>query len=315
MKLHVYVLSGLMVISAVTCKKDSDTGPEPVKPPEISSFSPTEGAAGALISITGKNFIDVKGVTFNGVKAYFTLNGSNIDAVVPAASADGKITVQTATGSHTSTASFKVLVLQPGPTIKHLYPNNNPAQWPVMIDGENIDSITSIRFNNINAPIDTNFSGVVTTRVPAGISAGEVDVTVTSKNGTSNKLTFTVLAKAPDELTPPLKYMFKKKARYSPVVSNYWGNEFGKYGFQINTTNGFYYYDDIGNYYDMDIIPNLADKTIEAHVYRYSNFNYYDVYKGTYVESDDPNQLNPKRQRIIFVSPAGRQIVVGVDVQ
>jgi hypothetical protein len=32
-------------------------------------------------------------------------------------------------------------------------------------------------------------------------------------------------------------------------------------------------------------------------------------YSGTYVDSDDP-----KRQRIIFITEAGRQIVVGVSV-
>ena len=75
--------------------------------PTISSFSPTTGPAGTVVTIEGTNFIAPSAVRFNGLNASFTVNSTTqIVATVPVGVTTGPITVVTADGTATSSASF-----------------------------------------------------------------------------------------------------------------------------------------------------------------------------------------------------------------
>lgn len=79
--------------------------------PVVSTFSPSSGAAGAGVTISGSNFVGVSAVRFNGVSASFTVNSSGqITATVPAGAATGLITVVNGYGTGTSASPFTVLV-------------------------------------------------------------------------------------------------------------------------------------------------------------------------------------------------------------
>lgn len=82
-----------------------------VTAPTISGFSPSSGAVGASIIITGTSFINVTNVTFGGVQANtYTVNSSSqITATVPLGAVSGVISVTTATGSASSSSSFTVV--------------------------------------------------------------------------------------------------------------------------------------------------------------------------------------------------------------
>jgi endonuclease G len=78
-------------------------------PPGITSFSPTNGAAGTSVVITGLNFTSASAVTFNGTGAMFNVNSSTqITAVVPAFATSGQISVTTPGGTAISSGSFTV---------------------------------------------------------------------------------------------------------------------------------------------------------------------------------------------------------------
>lgn len=78
-------------------------------PPSIAGFSPTAGAAGTSVTVSGANLAGATAVAFNGVSAAFTVqSASQIAATVPAAATSGPITVTTPFGSATSAASFTV---------------------------------------------------------------------------------------------------------------------------------------------------------------------------------------------------------------
>ncbi len=80
-------------------------GPGPV----ITSFTPTFGAPGTAVTISGVNLTGATNVTFNGVAASFTIvEGTKLQATVPATATTGKIRVATPDGSSESTASFTV---------------------------------------------------------------------------------------------------------------------------------------------------------------------------------------------------------------
>ncbi|MDF2456430.1 MAG: hypothetical protein K0R51_2423, partial [Cytophagaceae bacterium] len=61
----------------------------------ISSFTPTSGPAGTVVTITGSNFYSVTGISFNGVSApTFTVNSATqITVTVPVGAETGKISV------------------------------------------------------------------------------------------------------------------------------------------------------------------------------------------------------------------------------
>ncbi|MGH7598389.1 MAG: InlB B-repeat-containing protein [bacterium] len=76
----------------------------------ISSFSPAQGPAGTLVTITGANFNGVSSVEFNGtVATSFTISSSTrITATVPVGATTGKISITKTTGTALSDNDFIV---------------------------------------------------------------------------------------------------------------------------------------------------------------------------------------------------------------
>lgn len=78
--------------------------------PVISSFTPTSGTGGALVILSGANFVNVSSVSFNGIAAAFTVDtAGQITATVPALATTGKISVVNAYGTGISEGDFTVL--------------------------------------------------------------------------------------------------------------------------------------------------------------------------------------------------------------
>ena len=76
--------------------------------PIITSISPSAGAPGAVVIITGANLDGVTAVSFNGTYAIFTVNGAGtqITATIPTGANSGPITVDTPQGNATSLIDF-----------------------------------------------------------------------------------------------------------------------------------------------------------------------------------------------------------------
>jgi hypothetical protein len=81
-----------------------------ILPPTISSFSPTSGVAGTVVTINGANFANAFGVTFNGVDAssFTVVSPTQAKATVPPGATTGKISVQTIAGIAVSAANFTI---------------------------------------------------------------------------------------------------------------------------------------------------------------------------------------------------------------
>ncbi|MBK8726358.1 MAG: tandem-95 repeat protein [Holophagaceae bacterium] len=78
--------------------------------PRITSFSPTSGPVGTVVTIAGLNFTGATAVTFNGISASFLLvSGTKIKATVPAGATTGPIAVTGPSGTGT-TGSVKFTV-------------------------------------------------------------------------------------------------------------------------------------------------------------------------------------------------------------
>jgi hypothetical protein len=104
-----------LLSSLAACSGGGDGGstPPPGNPPLISDFSPTSGAAGTEVTISGLLFAETaqgNTVLFNGATAtVLSASATSLVAVVPPGASTGKIRITTAGGSATSSADFTVL--------------------------------------------------------------------------------------------------------------------------------------------------------------------------------------------------------------
>lgn len=78
--------------------------------PQVLSFSPTSGAAGSSVTITGESLTGARAVSFGGVlaKAFIVDSNTQMTATVPAGAKSGVIAVATAGGRGQSKATFTV---------------------------------------------------------------------------------------------------------------------------------------------------------------------------------------------------------------
>lgn len=89
--------------------------------PAVSSFAPTHGAIGTVVTINGQSLTQTTGVTFGDVPAAFAVvSDSEITAMAPTGALTGSITVTTAGGVATAEGTFRVFKVTPA-TIKRRF--------------------------------------------------------------------------------------------------------------------------------------------------------------------------------------------------
>ncbi|MBG8554194.1 RCC1 domain-containing protein [Hymenobacter guriensis] len=151
--------------------------------PTLSSFTPTSGAAGTSVVITGTEFTNATAVRFNGVLAPgFVVNSdTQITVPVPAGNANGLISVTAPFGTATSTASFNVLL----PTLTAVSPFIGVPGSIVTLTGTNLTGTSSITFfgsagqRTVSTGFSVNAAGTQITGVlvPAGAQTGPITAT------------------------------------------------------------------------------------------------------------------------------------------
>ncbi|MBO9542339.1 IPT/TIG domain-containing protein [bacterium] len=168
--------------------------------PSVTSFNPTSGGAGTIVTLYGKGFNAVPGsttVTFNGVPANViyvaprldTPGQSRLAVICPPAFNTGKIEISTPVGTASTATNFTTNV----PTLSGLSIATGSVGNTVTITGTNFDLNASndiVRFNGMLAPVTAATATTLTCQVPVGASTG--NVVVTTNAGPSNGLQFTV---------------------------------------------------------------------------------------------------------------------------
>jgi hypothetical protein len=82
---------------------------QPPPPPTITGFDPSNGDAGASVTITGMNFTGTTSVRFNGVVASFAVpDDTSITTAVPSGATTGPISVTTPGGTAVSSSDFTI---------------------------------------------------------------------------------------------------------------------------------------------------------------------------------------------------------------
>ncbi len=162
--------------------------------PTITSLSPTGGAVGASVTITGTNFGATQGtsvVKFNGTTATPTSwSATSIVAPVPAGATTGNVTV-TVGGVASNGSAFTVV---PTATITSLSPTSGAVGASVTITGTNFGATQGtsvVKFNGTTATPTSWSATSIVAPVPAGATTGNVTVTVGGV--ASNGSPFTVM--------------------------------------------------------------------------------------------------------------------------
>src|SRR5581483_659354 len=153
-----------------------------VTTPSVSSFSPSIGPVGTLVTINGANLAGATGVSFGGVAAasFSVVSAVKMTATVPAGAATGPIAVANGAGTTVSAATFRVT-----PTISSFSPASGPVGTSVAIVGTGLTGVTGVRFNGAAATFTPASPTEVDAVVPTGARTGTISVTTPGGTATS----------------------------------------------------------------------------------------------------------------------------------
>jgi large repetitive protein len=159
--------------------------------PSVSGLNPSSGptAGGNTVTINGSNLGSATGVTFGGIAAsnIAIVNAGRITATTPAGSAGPVDVTVTTPGGTSPTGLSDQYTYIAAPTVSAVSPNSGPTTGGtnVTIIGTSFTGASGVRFGGAAATNVTVVSATsITATSPAG-SAGIVDVTVTTADGTS----------------------------------------------------------------------------------------------------------------------------------
>jgi hypothetical protein len=186
--------------------------------PTITSFTPTGGLAGTVVTVLGSNFTGATAVAFNGTAAagFNVVSATQLTATVAAGTTTGPITITTAAGTATSATPF---IVGAPPTVISFTPTSGPVGASVVITGTNFTGATQVKFNNTPAiAFAVNSATQITATVPAGATTGPIAVTTPVSTGVSAAV-FTVIQ-------PPTVTSFTPGAGQAGTVVQLTGTDF-----------------------------------------------------------------------------------------
>ncbi len=158
----------------------------PAPAPSVTGVSPTSGAAGTVVTITGTGFTGATGVSFGAPAAtgFTVVSDTEITATAPAGTGTVDITVTGPSGTSAAVAADKFTYPSPAPSVSGISPTSGAAGTVVTITGTGFAGATGVTFGPAAATSFTVVSDTqITATAPAG--TGTVDIVVTSPGGTS----------------------------------------------------------------------------------------------------------------------------------
>ena len=175
--------------------------------PVVTGLSATTGstAGGTPVTITGSNFMGVSQVFFGSLAAsgYVLNSPTSITAYSPAEAAGVvDVTVQTPSGVSAVSSADKFTFVIPPPVVASLNVTSGltTGGTTITLTGSNFAGATAVAFGNTAAAAFAVVNASTITAVTPAMSAGVVDVTVTTGGGTSSTSLgdqFTFLLPAP----------------------------------------------------------------------------------------------------------------------
>jgi hypothetical protein len=152
-----------------------------VPAPTVSSFAPSSGAVGTVVTVNGTNMASASAVSFGGVAtAPATVSATQVKAAVPAGARTGQVGVTNPGGTGSSVATFKVL-----PKLTSFAPASAPAGADVTIAGSGFTDVSTVKVNGVAASFTTDSDHQITATVPASATSGKLSVVTAGGAATS----------------------------------------------------------------------------------------------------------------------------------
>jgi hypothetical protein len=141
--------------------------------PTVTGFSPTSGAVGSVVTITGSNFTGATAVTLCYVHASYTVSSdTTIAAVVPPGACEGRWRVTSPDGIGVSDTTFAPAFQPPDPTITGFSPSSGAVGSTVTITGTDFTGTTSVSLCFVPTTYTINSDTSITAVVPSGACEG-----------------------------------------------------------------------------------------------------------------------------------------------
>jgi subtilase family serine protease len=145
--------------------------------PIISSFNPTSGSVGTVVTVTGSGFTSLTAASINGYPAAFTfMNDTTVTLTVPAGASTGPIHIKTAVGLAASSTNVIVLPTPSAPVIASFSPPAGPSGTVVTIMGSGFTGLTAVSLDGYPAAFTFVNDGDVTFTVPGGAGTGAIHI-------------------------------------------------------------------------------------------------------------------------------------------
>lgn len=199
-------------------------------PPTITSFSPTSGATGASVEITGAEFVNVTSVSVGGVSvaSFSVASDTRIVATLSAQATSGTVRVLTQQGQAISGSLFTVIVsLGPPPSILSFTPPSGEAGAEVFVSGQNLSTAGLVQFGGVTAASFRVISPtLIAAIVPQGATTGSVRITTPNGIATSVAVFRFVAPSGGGEGQTPIQRDSSVLARvYALTAGGAWFNE------------------------------------------------------------------------------------------
>jgi uncharacterized protein (TIGR03437 family) len=180
--------------------------------PAVTGVSPSSGAAGSAVAVSGSGFTGATAVTFNGTAATFSVvSDTQVNASVPSGATTGPVAVTTPAGTGTSPSSFTVTA---GPPSYYSLVRGDPtllAYW---------------RLGEASGTIATDATGAhngTYVNKPALGSPGAIAFdpnTAVTFNGTSQRVTLPPLPPTADFSIEGWTYLTKSSVNNNTLYGN-----------------------------------------------------------------------------------------------
>src|SRR6185437_12773144 len=149
-----------------------------VPPPQITTITPSSGAAGTQVTVTGSGFQASQGsntIGFTNGSLWDVVSWSDTQIIAkPSAQWGSNAVWVTVNGGHSNS---DIVFAEPTPTIASIAPTGGPVNTQVQISGTGFGTtIGTVSFNFKNAAIVNWSDTLVTATVPAGATSGGVRV-------------------------------------------------------------------------------------------------------------------------------------------
>jgi hypothetical protein len=155
--------------------------------PAITSFTPTYGPGGTVVTITGNNLTGATAVSFGGVAATtFTVNSATTITATVGSGASGVVSVTTPYGI----ASLGTFTWGSTPIVTSFTPSSGSPGATITINGSNFTGATNVTFGTTNAASFTIISDNQITAIVGNGSSGAVRVTKGSGYGELNGFSY-----------------------------------------------------------------------------------------------------------------------------